>query len=390
VLPWIIMERRLALMCAVSVVLGWCVASRASAQSPSPLGGIWSLNRTLSELPREIGFDIVLPDVGDKEGQDAGSTGGSGRRGSRGGSSRTSSSNPRRESYQDGQRMRILVGEVREPTARLTIVDTPSAVTITNELGQSRVLHPTGREESIEVENIPIAVTTRRDGDRLIVRYHVEQDRDVLWTYSPSANPSRLAIEAQLFEREKGGDKATRVYDSGLATVASSAPKAAPSPAEGSGQQPPSTPGQARENFDQRPGAEFAGLKTLGILVEDLGPEARACGLRQDAIEDALAKRLTAGGLSVRKNSDEDTYVYVNVITTSVGNGTCVSRYDAFLYTHATSKVAYHDRPVLVQVSLLHRGGIGASAPAAHSASVLRGLEGYVDLFVTQIRDANK
>ena len=144
------------------------------------------------------------------------------------------------------------------------------------------------------------------------------------------------------------------------------------------------------ESFDQRPGAEFAGLKSVGVLVEDLGSEARACGLRQDVIEDAVAKRLTAGGLSVRKNSDEDTYVYVNVITTSVANGTCVSRYDAFLYTQATSKLSYHDRPVLVQVSLMHRGGIGVSALAAHSASVLRGLEGYVDVFVAQIRNANK
>jgi hypothetical protein len=45
---------------------------------------------------------------------------------------------------------------------------------------------------------------------------------------------------------------------------------------------------------------------------------------------------------------------------------------------------------VLVQVSLMHRGGIGASGVAPHSASVMRGLEGYVDLFVNQIRDANK
>jgi len=45
---------------------------------------------------------------------------------------------------------------------------------------------------------------------------------------------------------------------------------------------------------------------------------------------------------------------------------------------------------VLVQVSLMHRGGIGSSAIATHAAAVSRGLEGYIDLFVTQIRDANK
>ncbi len=381
---------RFAVTCVVSVALAWCVSSRTNAQTTSPLGGIWSLNRSLGESPKEIGFDI-LSAVGDNDGQTSSSTGGRGRRGStRGGGGRGSSST-RPESSDDVQRMRILVGEVRDPAARLTIVDTPSVVTITNDLGQSRVLHPTGREESIEVENVPIVVTATRDGTRLIVLYHVEENRDVRWTYSRSTNPSRLAVEAQLIERGRDGDKATRVYDAGLVNVAAAAqPGAASSPSAGSSQQQAPPGSQPRESFDQRPGAEFAGLKSIGILVEDLGSEARACGLRQDAIEEAIAKRLSAGGLSVRKNSDEDTYVYVNVITTSVANGTCVSRYDAFLYTQATSKLSYHDRPVLVQVSLMHRGGIGASAPAAHSASVLRGLEGYVDLFVTQIRDANK
>jgi len=286
--------------------------------------------------------------------------------------------------------MRILVGEVREPSTRLTIVDTPSVVTITNDLGQSRVLHLTGREESIDVENIPIAVTATRDGDRLIVLYHVEQNRDVRWTYTPSTNPKRLSVEAQLIERGKDGDKATRVYDAGLMTDVAAAPQPGTAPSS-AGSRPPGLPGApAPESFDQRPNAEFVGLKNIGVLVEDLGPEARACGLRQDAIEDAVAKRLTAGGLSVRKNSDEDTYVYVNIITTSLPSGTCVSRYDAFLYTHATSKLSYHERPVLVQVSLMHRGGIGASAAGPHGASVVRGLEGYVDVFVSQIRDANK
>jgi hypothetical protein len=382
------MRARFAVVCAVSVALGWCVPSRAGAQATSPLGGIWTLNRSLSEFPREIGFDVIgAAAAGD--GQASGSTGGRGRRGSGGGGGGGGARTPF-SSNADALRMRILVGEVRDPAVRLTIVDTPTAVTITNELGQSRVLRPTGREESIDVENVPITVTTTREGNRLVVLYHVERNRDVRWTYSPSTNPPRLTVEAQLVEHGTNTDKATRVYDAGLTAVAGGTPPGtAPSTPDGS-RQPPAPPGSTSEQFDQRPGAEFAGLKSVGILVEDLGPEARACGLRQDAIEDALAKRLTAGGLSVRKNSDEDTYLYVNVITTSLANGTCVSRYDAFLYTHATSKLSYHERPVLVQVSLMHRGGIGASAIAVHNASVVHGLEGYVDVFVTQIRDANK
>src|SRR6185295_18592077 len=118
--------------------------------------------------------------------------------------------------------------------------------------------------------------------------------------------------------------------------------------------------------------------------------QAIACGLNHDTIESALSKRLTDGGFAVRKNSDEDTYVYDNVMTTSVSDGTCVSRYDVCLYTHATAKLSYRDQSVLVQVSLMHRGGIGSSAPGAHAAEVTRGLENYVDLFITQIHGANK
>jgi hypothetical protein len=80
----------------------------------------------------------------------------------------------------------------------------------------------------------------------------------------------------------------------------------------------------------------------------------------------------------------------VNIMSTSLPNGSCTSRYDTFLYTHATAKLSYREQPVLVQVSLIHRGGIGTSAPTAHGSAVVRGLEGFVDLFVTQIHDANK
>ena len=85
----------------------------------------------------------------------------------------------------------------------------------------------------------------------------------------------------------------------------------------------------------------------------------------------------------------DDTYLYVNVMTTSA-NGTCTSRFDAFLYTTATANLSYRDRPALVQVSLIHRGGMASSAAVTHAATIGRGLEGYVDTFMAQIRQANK
>ena len=67
----------------------------------------------------------------------------------------------------------------------------------------------------------------------------------------------------------------------------------------------------------------------------------------------AASKRLTDAGFQVQKNSDEDSYVYVNIITTSPSLGFCVSRYDVFVYTHTTATLSYQTAPVLVQVSLL-------------------------------------
>lgn len=269
------MRRSLLVVCLLA---GLSLPTPVEAQEVSPLAGVWTLNRSLSEMPREIGFNIDWPSSSSGAGQTAGSNGGGrGRRGSSG--------------------------------------------------------------------------------------------------------PSQLVVDVQFLERGVG-DKARRVYEPGVATETLAAPTGAPAPAP-LGKQP-------GETFDGRPGAELRGLKSLGILVEDLSAQAVACGLNHDLIEATLSKRLTDGGFVVRKNSDEDTYVDVNVMTTTVSAGTCVSRYDVFLYTHTTASLSYHDRPVLVQVSLMHRGGIGSSAPAAHAAAVARGLENYVDLVVQQIRDANK
>jgi len=92
----------------------------------------------------------------------------------------------------------------------------------------------------------------------------------------------------------------------------------------------------------------------------------------------------------VRRNADDDTYVYVDVITTTPSAGLCVSRYDAYLYTHTTAKLSYGDSPVLVQVSLLHKGGIAGGGAGAHADGVLRSLQDYTDQFASRIRTANK
>jgi hypothetical protein len=372
-------------LAGLAAVIAYVQPSFAQSQTSPPLNGVWSLNHALSEFPKEFGFTIDVSSAVSDEAAPPPSGGGGGGRGRRGGG-RTAGTpaTARRESYEDNQRVQLMTNEARNPPARLMIVDSGAAVTITNELGQSRTIHPNGRQEPVEIQGVVFMTTARRDGDQVIADFQVERDRVVRYTYSPATGPHQLGVDVELLERGDG-QKAKRVYDSGTAaneTVAANRP-AGSSPAPASNEPP-------RESFDQRPGAEFKGLKNVGLVVEDFGPEAQGCGLKRDVIEDALARRLTAGGLTVRRNADEDTYVYVNLITTAMPNGICVSRYDAYLYTQATAKVSYRDQPVLVLVSLAHRGSIGSSSAASHAAAISHGLEGYVDLFVTQIRDANK
>jgi hypothetical protein len=362
------------------------IATSAHAQGASPLAGVWSLNRGLSEFPADMGFNPAWMSAAARGDSQGGGSSGGGGRGRRGGSGSGSPApfSSRQDSYEDARRLQLLQGEARNPPARLMIVESPLAVTITNELGQSRTLHPEGKEESIEIQGLTFAVTSKREGNELLVHYRVDRDREIRYTYS-SAIASQLTVDVQFLERG-AGDKARRVYEPAAETrtPAPAAPSAAPSGA------PSATGTPAPDAFDQRPGAELKGLTTLGVLVEELSAQAVACGLSRDTIESALSKPLTTAGFSVRRNSDEDTYVYVNIMTSTLPGGTCLSRYDAFLYTHATAKLSYHEQPVLVQVSLMHRGGIGTSAPGAHGAAVTRGLSGYIDLFITQIRDANK
>ena len=362
-----------------------------SGAQPAPaLGGVWTLNRAASDLPKEIGFNVDwLQAASDNGGATAPNAGGGGRRGGggRGGGANVRPPTTAPESYDDAQRVQFVTGAARNPPTRLTIVDAGSAITLTTELGQSQTLHPTGREEAVEVSGVTLIETTKRDADKIIVTYSVMKDREVRYTLTPSANPLKLVVDIQFLDHGKG-DKAKLVYDGGIARETSSV-QATPAASEPSGA-PTSRPAAPMPpGTDTRPGAELRGLESMGILVEDFGSEAQACGLSREAVESALAKRLTDAGFVVQRNSDEDTYLYVNVQTSTVG-AACVSRYDAFLYTHATATLSYRQQPALVQVSLAHRGGIGSSSPSGHGAAVLHALEGYVDVMVTLIRDANK
>jgi len=364
----------------------------ASAQTPN-LAGQWVLDREASQFPPGIGF---TPDWFTRAGGGAPAPTAGGRGGRRGGSAGGSRGYiPSFESEDDTKRVRQLTADARNPSVHLTIAETADATTITDDSGEALTFYADARHEELQLGGLSVGATSRRVAGKLEVVYEVEHDRTLRYTYSRST-PNRITVDVEFVEHGKAGDHATRVYDmaGGDATTATSSNGSKPEAVAAA----PSKPGGGSEpaehassgTFAQEPGAELKGVKRVGLVVDASGPQAVACGLNQGALETALSKRLTDAGLSVRLNADEDTYVYINVMTSHAPSDLCVSRYDVFLYTHTTASLSYHTTPVLVQVSLLHQGGLAGGPSATHPEAVQRGLEQYVDLFLTRISDANK
>jgi hypothetical protein len=362
-----------------------------SAQE-TPLSGKWALNRELSQLSREVGFSADWMTTGGAGGGAPG--GGGGAPGGQPGASNRTGFPVLRVSREDSMRNTQLTAEAREPAARLTIAETATEITITPDKGSPRTFHPNGREEVVQLDGVTATTTSALEAGRLVVRYKVDQQHELRYTYSRVASPPQLVVEVQFVQRG-GGDTVKRVYEPASETApapattsSTSAQAASQAPAE-RGAPTSASPG-APPNFDRQPEAQFKGLTALGVVVEGLGSQAMRCGLRQDAIESAMMKQLSGAGFKVSLNQDEDTYLYVNVMTATMGDGNCLSRYDAYLYSHTTAGLSYHPTPVLVEVSLLHKGSLAVGAPTAHAGSVMQGLQEIVAQFSTRIRDANK
>jgi len=71
----------------------------------------------------------------------------------------------------------------------------------------------------------------------------------------------------------------------------------------------------------QKPDAELKGITAVGLVVEEIGSQTLSCGFSRDTFEKAVSTILTAGGLKVLRNADEDTFLYVKVNSLSVPSG---------------------------------------------------------------------
>jgi hypothetical protein len=406
------------IVAVVAAVVSTC--GTQAAGDPPDLSGNWTLNLKLSHVPREVGF-----------GMDMFSTAGSGSAAA-GGGSELPAMIRFHESEGDARRREMLVEEVRTPPPNLTIAQSPDGVTITPEGRLPRTFHPTGHDEIQAIGDGSVVTTSRWDGAGLEVRYQVEHDRELRYTYAATANPPQLLVQVRFIEHG-GHDVVTLVYEpskpgepgapSSAAPAVGAAPVARPGagdlartgnpPAGATPRQPgqmpatipaselerlnpmsPATAGQpgagATSEVAKGPDAGLRGLSLLGVVVEDLNQQAMVCGLSQPSIESAVVKSFTDAGLKVQRNSDEDTYLYVQIITTSGSGGLCVSRYDVFLYTHTMATLTYQSAPALIQVELLHKGGIAGGQIGTHAAAVTGPVKQAVDDFIGRIRAASR
>jgi hypothetical protein len=360
-------------MCALASLLTWS-AGTVGAQESSPFSGTWVFDRGLSQIPREFGF-----------GADFIPAGGDGRRGP---GAADPALRPRGDSYEDATRRQRLTDAVRNPPERVTISETPDTVVIRDDRGEERTFHPDGRAETLQLGTTPLLTTARRDEGKLVVLYAVADLRQLRYTYSRTSSPAQLIVDVQFIERGVAGDTVRLVYKPPMAppVTTGNAGSAAGSSAPTDRPAAPSAPPVAVP----RAGSEFTGLTRIGIVVEEPGQLAIGCGLSRTALEAAASKPFTDAGLRVSRNSDEDTYVHVTVMTSTLPNGMCISRYDWSIYAMTDATLSYQNRPLLVQVLLAHKGGLTGSMPAAHPADVTRGLTDGLTQIAGIIRDANR
>lgn len=386
-LPW-------TAVLAGACVFGLLAPASARGQESGNLTGRWVLNRSQSQVDKQIGFNPAWLAAGTRSAErESGRGEGSGR-------GRQSSFAVPRESEEDAKRVQQLSAEARMPSPHLTIIDSRGTVTITDADDVSRTFHTDGADDHLEIRGLPVTAVTLRDSGPVVVRYKVQQGRELRYTYTRETGGPRLTVDIQFVEGGRVADSVRRVYDligpNDPFPAAGATSKTQPGPPGTVPAFPPPAAAPAASNaappepFNQQPDAELKGLTRLKIVIEGLGAQAASCGLTEAALEAAVAGKLKSAGFTVLTNTDEDSYVYVNVITGSLSTGSCVSRFDLNVYTHTTARLSYQPTPVLVQVSLLHRGGISASAAAGHGATVVKSVSEYLDEFIARIKAANK
>src|ERR1700689_733147 len=170
----------------LGVACGWDSVNLAAAP-PVVLAGSWKLNREQSEFPKEVGFGFVS--TGDDSTSSGGrqSSGGGGRRGGGGGGARGPGwfdSKAVRLSAEDANKIKELVEDAKNPSEILKISQAETSLTIVDSRDHTRVFHPTGKEETEQLDAGPIGSTSKWNGLQLVIQFTITDDRVFRYLYS--------------------------------------------------------------------------------------------------------------------------------------------------------------------------------------------------------------
>jgi hypothetical protein len=316
------------------------------------------------------------------------------------------------ESADDSTRLQQLTEAARTPPEHITIVQKPTSVSIADDQGHSRTFHPDGHQEELTIGTVVLPTTARWDSGGLVVVYDVEAGRQLRYTFTPTSNPTQLQVNIRFIEQGKEGDEVRLTYETPDAhdrNVLAGQPAGLPPPdapglppPDAPGLPPPDAPGAAAPGAPNSgspaarpamlpPGSELRGLTTIETVVEDLSAQAAACGLDQRKIQTSIAKILADAGFKSNAYGREDADLLVSVVTSKLPDGTCVSRYDTSLVSHADATFPYLKGTVAaVEVQLLRDGGMTGGSPSTHASGVMDALAKSVNHIVSQIRAAGK
>ena len=199
----------LAAVLILPMAVGTVHPTVVAAQDAASLAGRWTLNRELSQFPREAGFNADWLAHSNSSGESTPTPGQQG--GAPSGSNRTSFP-VSKVSREDSMRNSLLTNEARDPAAVLVITETATEVVITPDKGMARTFHPTGREEALSLGEVTAIASSTREAGRLIVRYKANPGQELRYTYSRVASPPQLVVEVQFLDRGKG-EIIKRVYE---------------------------------------------------------------------------------------------------------------------------------------------------------------------------------
>jgi hypothetical protein len=209
---------------AVGLVRTPAVGQTQTGSNDKPnFSGSWTLDRDLSDNPRQSGSESAVSGQGQHPSQ-RGGYGGYGRGGGYGGMGRGGyggyggSGRPGQVSPDDQKKIEELGREAKSPSPTLTISHSTANIAISDAQGHTRFFQTNGSKDQHQLDSGIVTSTTKWDGNRLVMDYDLGSGRKLTYTYSIVPATRQLLVQVRFDngqgQTRSGGPQITKyVYD---------------------------------------------------------------------------------------------------------------------------------------------------------------------------------